>query len=73
MLYFYESPKRTKPKGIVDLSVSGFYPVHDSLHDRSHCFQLVERAIPCISTAYHLSAENLDTLQVINNNLVFLC
>ncbi|KPM07554.1 ras GTPase-activating protein 1-like protein [Sarcoptes scabiei] len=46
MMYFYESPKRARPKAIVHLSYSALYMVHDSLFDRSNCFQLVERTLP---------------------------
>lgn len=46
MLYFYDSPKRARPKSIVHLSYSALYMVHDSLFDRANCFQLVERTLP---------------------------
>lgn len=60
-LCFYENEKRVKPKGLVDLSYTFLYPVHDSLFDRSSCFQLVERTIPCISTYYYLSADSAES------------
>ncbi|XP_027205911.2 RAS p21 protein activator vap isoform X2 [Dermatophagoides pteronyssinus] len=63
MLYFYDSPKRARPKSIVHLSYSALYMVHDSLFDRSNCFQLVERTLPCISTIYYLSASDQDQAQ----------
>ncbi|KAL0271640.1 UNVERIFIED_CONTAM: hypothetical protein PYX00_008669 [Menopon gallinae] len=62
-LYFYDNPKRTKPKGLIDLSCSYLYQVHDSVFERPHCFQLVERALPCLSTITYLSANYEDTAQ----------
>lgn len=56
--------QRTKPKGLIDLSCSYLYPVHDSMFDRPNCFQLVERALPCLSTITYLSANYEDTAQV---------
>ncbi|KAJ6218163.1 hypothetical protein RDWZM_009320 [Blomia tropicalis] len=61
MLYFYENPKRTRPKTVIHLAYSALYMVHDSLFDRAFCFQLVERTLPCISTIYYISANDLDT------------
>lgn len=63
-LCFYENEKRVKPKGLVDLSYTYLYPVHDSLFERPFCFQLVERTIPCISTYYYLSAESAESALV---------
>ncbi|XP_053509983.1 ras GTPase-activating protein 1 isoform X1 [Ictalurus furcatus] len=41
-LIYFESEKRaTKPKGLIDLSVSSVYCVHDSLFGRPNCFQIV--------------------------------
>nr|CAD7425858.1 unnamed protein product [Timema monikensis] len=62
-LYFYENPKRTKPKGLIDLSCAYLYQVHDSVFDRPHCFQLVERALPCLATTTYLCANTADTAQ----------
>jgi len=64
-LYLYENPKRTKPKGLIDLSCAYLYQVHDSVFDRPHCFQLVERALPCLATITYLCANNSDSAQVI--------
>ena len=44
-LYFYEHPKRTKPKGLIDLSCAYMYMVHESFFDKRFCFQLVERYV----------------------------
>lgn len=60
-LCFYENEKRVKPKGLLDLSYTYLYPVHDSLFERAFCFQLVERTIPCISTYYYLAADSAET------------
>ncbi|XP_065220436.1 ras GTPase-activating protein 1-like [Planococcus citri] len=62
-LYFYDNPKRTKPKGLVDLSCAYLYQVDDSVFDRPHCFQLVERALPCLATITYLSAGSLEQFQ----------
>lgn len=59
-LYFYESPKRTKPKGLIDLSCAYLYRTHDSLWERPFCLQLVERALPCLATVTHLAARSAD-------------
>ena len=64
-LCWFENERRTKPKGLVELSYSYLYLVHDSLFERPFCFQLVERALPCISTHHYLCAENVDEAQVI--------
>ncbi|CAB3388270.1 Hypothetical predicted protein [Cloeon dipterum] len=63
-LYFYDNPKRTKPKGLIDLSCAYLYQVHDSVFDRPHCFQLVERALPCLATITYLCANTADLAQV---------
>lgn len=62
-LLYYDHPKRTKPKGLIDLSYSSLYMVHDSFFERPNCFQLVERALPCLSTVYYLCASNQDLAQ----------
>ncbi|XP_046400706.1 ras GTPase-activating protein 1 isoform X2 [Ischnura elegans] len=62
-LYLYDNPKRTKPKGLIDLSCAYLYQVHDSVFDRPHCFQLVERALPCLATITYLCANSADLSQ----------
>ncbi|KAH7963331.1 hypothetical protein HPB52_020632 [Rhipicephalus sanguineus] len=62
-LYFFDNPRRTKPKGLIDLSYSYLYMVHDSLLERPNCFQIVERALPCISTVYYLCASSSDVVR----------
>ncbi|CAG2112838.1 unnamed protein product [Medioppia subpectinata] len=59
-LYYYAGERRTRPKGIVDLNYSYVYGCHDSLFDKQHCFQVVERALPCLSTVYYLCAKEAD-------------
>ena len=44
-LYYFENTKRSKPKGLIDLSYAALYPVHDSFFDRSNCFQVVVKAL----------------------------
>lgn len=56
--------QRTKPKGLVDLSCAYLYQVDDSVFDRPYCFQLVERALPCLATITYLSASSLEQFQV---------
>ncbi|KAK9506674.1 hypothetical protein O3M35_008566 [Rhynocoris fuscipes] len=62
-LCFYDNPKRTKPKGLIDLSCAYLYQVHDSVFERPNCFQLVERALPCLATTTYLSANSSDSAQ----------
>jgi len=57
ILYFYDNPKRTKPRGLIDLNCSYMYQVHDSFFDRPNCFQLVERELPCLATVTYLCAD----------------
>ena len=40
-LYFYDHPKRTKPKGLIDLSCAYMYTVHESFFDKRFCFQVI--------------------------------
>lgn len=63
-LYYYENDRRTRPKGLVDLNYSFLYLVHDTLFERSNCFQLVERPLPCMSTVYYMCSPSYDILQV---------
>ncbi|KAJ8962034.1 hypothetical protein NQ314_005816 [Rhamnusium bicolor] len=72
-LYLYENPKRTKPKGLIDLSCAYLYQVHDSLWERSHCLQLVERALPCLATVTHLAARSTEDCQEWVSALKPLC
>ncbi|XP_014294601.1 ras GTPase-activating protein 1 [Halyomorpha halys] len=62
-LMFYDNPKRTKPKGLIDLSCAYLYQVHDSVFERPNCFQIVERALPCLATTTYLSATTADMAQ----------
>lgn len=72
-LYLYDNPKRTKPKGLIDLSCAYLYPVHESVFDKPNCFQLVERALPCLSTITYLAAVTPETAQEWVNALKPLC
>ncbi|CAG0885228.1 unnamed protein product [Cyprideis torosa] len=62
-LLYYDNPKRTKPKGLIDLACAHLYPVHFSLLEREHVFQLVERAIPCLATTTYLQADTPEAMQ----------
>lgn len=72
-LYLYENPKRTKPKGLIDLSCAYLYQVHDSLWEKPHCIQIVERALPCLATVTHLAAQSSEECQEWINALKPLC
>lgn len=60
-LCFYENAKKTKPKGLIDLSCAYIYQVHESLWDRPFCFQVVERALPCLATIIFLCATSQES------------
>ncbi|ODN03089.1 Ras GTPase-activating protein 1 [Orchesella cincta] len=62
-LLIFESPKRTKPKGLVDLGCAYLYPLHDTFYEKPFCFQLVERALPCLATITYLCSPTQDDLQ----------
>lgn len=51
-LCYFEHIKRTKPKGLIDLSYSAVYSVHQSLFGRPNCFQIVVRALNETTTCY---------------------
>eukprot|EP00795_Rhopilema_esculentum_P006419 gene6419-11860_t len=51
-LCYFEHVKRTKPKGLIDLSYSAIYLVHQSLFGRPNCFQIVVRALNETTTCY---------------------
>lgn len=56
-LYYYEKPNQSKPKGLVDLSYSYIYQVHESLFDWPQCFQLVEKCLPCFANHFYLKCD----------------
>ena len=72
-LYIYDHPKRTKPKGLIDLSCAYMYSVHESLFDKRSVFQLVERALPCLATTTYLAAESAGELEDWCSALKTLC
>lgn len=51
-LCYYENERKVRPKGMIDLSFSYAYLVHESLFDRPNVIQLVEKALPCISSSH---------------------
>ncbi|KAB7502503.1 Ras GTPase-activating protein 1 [Armadillidium nasatum] len=53
--------KRTKPRGVIDLNCSYLYQVDESFFERPHCFQLVERELPCLATVTYLCSDAADT------------
>ena len=61
-LYYYEKLQQTKPKGLIDLSYSFIYKVHESLFDWPQCFQLVEKCLPCFANHFYLRCDN-DSLE----------
>ena len=72
-MYIYDHPKRTKPKGLIDLSCAYMYSVHESLFDKRSVFQLVERALPCLATTTYLAAESAGELEDWCSALKTLC
>lgn len=56
-LYYYEKPQQTKPKGLIDLSYSFVYRVHESLFDWPQSFQLVEKCLPCFANYFFLRCD----------------
>lgn len=56
-LYYYEKPNQSKPKGLIDLSYSYIYQVHESLFDWPQCFQLVEKCLPCFANHFYLKCD----------------
>lgn len=48
----------------MDLGCAYLYPLHDSFYEKPFCFQLVERALPCLATVNYLCAPSQDELQV---------
>ncbi|XP_034325355.1 ras GTPase-activating protein 1 isoform X2 [Magallana gigas] len=61
-LCYLENDKRSRPKGLIDLSYSSLYPVHDSFFGRPNCFQLITNSFNH-SQIYYLCAENIDLAQ----------
>ena len=58
--------QRTKPKGLIDLSCAYLYQVHDTFFDKKFCFQIVERALPCLATVTYLACEDSGEFEVRN-------
>lgn len=56
--------QRTKPKGLIDLSCAYMYQVHDSFFEKRFCFQIVERALPCLATVTYLASEDAGEYEV---------
>ena len=56
--------QRTKPKGLIDLSCAYLYQVHDSFFEKRFCFQLVEKALPCLATVTYLACEDSGEYEV---------
>ncbi|XP_065672568.1 ras GTPase-activating protein 1 isoform X3 [Hydra vulgaris] len=61
-LLYFENEKRTKPKGLFDLTYASVYTVHESLFGRPNCFQIVVRALNETQTHF-LCAETSDSSQ----------
>lgn len=56
-LYYYEKPQQTKPKGLIDLSYSFVYKIHESLFNWPQCFLLIEKCLPCFSNHFYLRCD----------------
>ncbi|TSM85929.1 Ras GTPase-activating protein 1 [Bagarius yarrelli] len=64
-LIYFESEKRaTKPKGLIDLSVSSVYCVHDSLFGRPNCFQIVIQHFSEEQCIFYFAGETPEQAQV---------
>ncbi|XP_041369267.1 ras GTPase-activating protein 1-like [Gigantopelta aegis] len=63
LLYFFENERRSRPKGLIELSYSALYPVHDSFFSRPNCFQIVSNFNNNQVQVCYLSADNPDTVQ----------
>ncbi|CAH1797492.1 unnamed protein product, partial [Owenia fusiformis] len=61
-LFYFESEKRSKPKGLIDLNYASLYPVHESYYDRRNVFQLVVQALNHFSI-YYLSGDTSESAQ----------
>ncbi|CAL1535836.1 unnamed protein product [Lymnaea stagnalis] len=62
-LYYFENEKKSKPKGIIDLSYSALYPVHDSLFGRPNCFQIVSNYDNNNEQICYVCADSVDLAQ----------
>ncbi|XP_013087831.2 ras GTPase-activating protein 1-like [Biomphalaria glabrata] len=62
-LYYFENDKKSKPKGIIDLSYSALYPVHDSLFGRANCFQIVSNYDNINEQICYVCADSSDLTQ----------
>lgn len=56
-LCYYDKPQQTKPKGLIDLSYSYIYKVHDSMFELPQCFQLIERCLPCFANHFFIHCD----------------
>ena len=63
------SLQRTKPKGLIDLSCAYLYQVHDSFFEKKFCFQLVEKALPCLATVTYLACEDAGEFEVSHSQI----
>ncbi|KAL8563555.1 hypothetical protein ACOMHN_060871 [Nucella lapillus] len=63
MLYFFENEKRSKPKGLVELSYTSIYPIHDSLFGRPNCFLLVSTYNNQNKTLSYINAESSEVIR----------
>jgi hypothetical protein len=61
-LCFYENERKVRPKGMIDLSFSYAYVVHESLFDKPNVIQLVEKALPCISSSHFVCFPSAETM-----------
>lgn len=61
-LYYFDSEKRAKPKGLIDLGYASVYTVHESLFNRPNCFQIVVRAMNDV-VVFYLNGETQELTQ----------
>lgn len=76
LLYYFENPKRSKPKNLIDLNYSVLYPVNYSLFSKSNVFQLILRGLNQSDAQYYyyyLKADNQQLALNWINKLKPLC
>ncbi len=52
-LFYFSNEKKTKEKGLIDLSYGFYYPLDDSFFNRSFCFQIIIHSFPTHHSAGH--------------------
>lgn len=53
----YNNTQNSGPLGLIDLSYSFAYDVHESLFDTTQCLLLVEKCLPCFANHFYLRCD----------------